>query len=136
MYTLCLKHIQDSILDRKVIFLNFSINWIGYKLRDLNINLASLSVPHSDFVKPFHKKCLKVFNMFTDRCSDSVLGQHSAQSLYNLLLDSDDHVKKIVERNVDIDYSFVFKNISDKFIDKFSRDAMHRIIHEILSVNI
>ena len=55
---------------------------------------------------------------------------------YNLLLDSDDHVIKIVERNVDIDSSFVFKNVSDKLIDKFSRDAMYRIIHEILPVNI
>ena len=51
--------------------------------------------------------------MFTDRCSDSVLGQHSPKSLYNLLLDSDDHVIKIVERNVDIDYSVLFKDISD-----------------------
>jgi hypothetical protein len=51
--------------------------------------------------------------MFTDRCSDSVLGQHSAKSLCNLLLDSDDHVIKIVERNVDIDYSVLFRNISD-----------------------
>jgi hypothetical protein len=51
--------------------------------------------------------------MFTDRCSDSVLGKHSAKSLYNLLLDSDGHVIKIVERNVDIDNSVLFKNISD-----------------------
>ena len=47
--------------------------------------------------------------MFTDRCSDRVLGQHSPKSLYNLLLDSDDHFIKIVERNVDIDYSVLFK---------------------------
>ena len=33
------------------------------------------------------------------------------------LLDTDDHVKKIVERNVDIDYSVVFKNVSDNVID-------------------
>ena len=102
MYTLRLKHIQDIILDRKVKFVNFSLNWIGRKLRDLNFNLASLSVPHIDLV-----------NMFTERCSDSVLGQHSGKSLYNLLLDSDAHVIKIVERNVDIDYSVLFKNISD-----------------------
>jgi len=102
LHTLRLKHIQHIILDRKVKFVNFSLNWIGCKLRDLNFNLASLSVPHIDLV-----------NMFTDRCSDSVLGQHSAKSLYNLLLDSDDHVIKIVERNVDIDYSVLFKNISD-----------------------
>ena len=43
---------------------------------------------------------------------------------------------KTIERNVDIDYSFVFKNVSDKFIDKFSRDVVYRIIHEILPANI
>ena len=52
------------------------------------------------------------------------------------LLDTDDHVKRIVERNVDIDYSVVFKNVSDNVIDKFSRDVMYRIIQEILPVNI
>ena len=87
-------------------------------------------------MSPFHKKCLKVLNIFKDKCSDSVLGQDSTKSLYNLLLDSDDHVIKIVERNVDIDYSVLFKDVSDKFIDKFSRDVMHRGIHEILPVNI
>jgi hypothetical protein len=34
------------------------------------------------------------------------------------LLNSDKHVIKIVERNVNIDYSFVLKNVFDKFIDK------------------
>jgi hypothetical protein len=47
---------------------------------------------------------------------------------------SDEHVIKIVERNVNIDYSVVFKNVFDKFIDKFSRDVMYKIIHEILPV--
>ena len=72
-------------------------------------------------------------NIFKDTCSDSVLGQHSTQSVYNLLLDIADHVIQIAERHVDIDYSFLFKNILI-FIDKFSRDVMHIIIHEILPV--
>ena len=54
----------------------------------------------------------------------------------NLLLDSDEHVIKIVERNVNIDYSVVFKNVFDKFIDKFSRDVVYTIIHEILPVKV
>jgi hypothetical protein len=62
-------------------------------------------------------------NISRKQCSDSVLGQHSTKSLYSLLLDSDDHVIKIAERNVDIDYSVLFKNVSVKFIDKFSRVA-------------
>ena len=76
--------------------------------------------------------------MFKEECSNCVLGQNSSKSLYNLLLDSDDHVIKIhvVERNVDIYYSFVFKNVFDKFVDMFSGDVMHRIIHEIISVHI
>jgi hypothetical protein len=46
-----------------------------------------------------------------EECSDCVLGQNSSKSSYNLLLDSDDHVIKIhvVERNVDMYYSFVLK---------------------------
>ena len=108
MYTLRLKHIQYIILDRKIKCVSFSINWIGYKLRDLNFNF-----PHSHPVSLVHKKCLNVLNIFKDKCSDSVLGQHSTKHLYNLLLDSDDHVIKIVERHVDIDYSVLFKNISD-----------------------
>jgi hypothetical protein len=42
---------------------------------------------------------------------------YNTKTLYNLLLDSDEHVIKIVERNVNIDYSVVFKNVFDKFID-------------------
>ena len=87
-------------------------------------------------MSPLHQKWLKVLNIFKNKCSDSVLGQHSTKSLYNLSLDSADHVIKIVERHVDIDFSVLFKNISDKFIDKFSRDVMYRIIHEILPANI
>ena len=60
--------------------------------------------------------------MFKEECSDCVLGQNSSKSLYNLLLNSDDHVIKIhvVERNVDLYYSFVFKIVFDKFVDIFS----------------
>jgi hypothetical protein len=49
--------------------------------------------------------------MLKEECSDCVLGQNSSKSSYNLLLDSDDHVIKIhvVERNVDMYYSFVLK---------------------------
>ena len=103
---------------------------------DLNFSLALLSVPHSDLVSPLCNKCLKVLNIFKGKCNDIVLGQYNTKTLYNLLLDSDEHVIKIVERNVNIDYSVVFKNVFDKFIDKFSRDVMYKIIHEILPVKV
>jgi hypothetical protein len=48
LYALCLKHIQDIIVNRNTKFVNFPIQWIGYQLRDLNLSLASLSVLHSD----------------------------------------------------------------------------------------
>jgi hypothetical protein len=98
LYALRLKHIQDIIVNRNVKFIYFSIYWIGYKLRDLNFNLASLSVPHSDLISPFYIKCLKVLDIFKDKCNDIVLGQYNTKTLYNLLLDSDEHVIKIVER--------------------------------------
>ena len=106
LYALRLKHIQDIIVNRNVKFINFSIYWIGYQLRGLNFNLASLSVPHSDLASPCYGKCLKVLNIFKNKCNDIVLGQYNTKTLYNLLLNSDKHVIKIVERNVNIDYSF------------------------------
>ena len=135
LYALRLKHLQDIINNRKVKFVNFSIYWIGYQLRDLNFSLASLSVPHSELVSPFYQKCLKVLNIFKNKCKAIVLGQYNTKTLYNLILDSDEHVIKIVERNVDIDFSCVFNNVFDRFIDKFSRDVIFRIVHEILPVN-
>ena len=75
LYALRLKHIQDIIVNRNTKFVNFSIQWIGYQLRDLNFSLASLSVPHSDLVSPFLNKCLKVLNISNDKCNDIVLGQ-------------------------------------------------------------
>jgi hypothetical protein len=84
--------------------------------------------------------------MFKEECSNCVLGQNSSKSLYNLLLDSDDHVIKIhvVERNVDIYYSFVFKNVFDKFVDmknkclkaSASLQTTHLCVLEILYINI
>jgi hypothetical protein len=52
---------QHINLDKKVKFVNLSIYWIGYKLRDLNFDLAPLSV------QPFYKKCFKVLNVFKDK---------------------------------------------------------------------
>ena len=67
-----MKHIQEVILNRITKFVNFSIYWIGYQLRDFNFSLASLSVPHSDLVSRFHNKSLKVLNIFKDKCNDVV----------------------------------------------------------------
>ena len=116
LYAIRLKHIQDSIVNRNTKFVKFSIYWIGYPLRDLNFSLASLSVPHSDLASPFYYKCLKVLNIFKDKCNDIVSGQYNTKTLYNLVLDNDEHVIKIVERNVNIDsnmtppFPFVKKN--------------------------
>ena len=50
LYASRLKHIQDIIVNRNTKFVNFSIYWIGYQLRDLNFSLASLSIPHHLFI--------------------------------------------------------------------------------------
>jgi hypothetical protein len=89
LYALHLKHIHDIILHRNTKFVIFSIYWIGHQLRDFNFNLTALSFPHSDLASPFYNKCLKVLNIFKDKCNDVVLGQYNTKTLYNLLLDND-----------------------------------------------
>ena len=63
LYALRLKHIQDVIVNTKVKFVNFSIYCVGYQLKDLNFSMASLAVPHSDFVLPSNSKCLNILKM-------------------------------------------------------------------------
>ena len=48
---------------------------------------SSLRLKH--IVSPFYNKCLKVLNIFIDKCNDVVLGQYNTKTLYNLLLDND-----------------------------------------------
>ena len=74
-------------------------------------------------------------NLFKELDSDSVIiGTLSVKILYNLFLD-DDYVPKIVQKNPDIEFQFVFKHVFNKFIDKYSRDVIYKIVHEILPVN-
>jgi hypothetical protein len=70
--------------------------------RDLNFSLASHQFRIVTLYHLFFNKCLKVLNISKDKCNDIVLGQYNTKTLYNLLLDSDEHVIKIVERNHNI----------------------------------
>jgi hypothetical protein len=51
--------------------------------------------------------------MAFDKANIQFVINNNSCELKVLLLDSDDHVIKIVERHVDIDYSVLFQNISD-----------------------
>jgi hypothetical protein len=53
LYALRLNHIQDIIVNRNVKFINFSVYWIGYQLRDLNFN---------SFHSTILITCLSLFN--------------------------------------------------------------------------
>ena len=130
-----LKHMQDIVNNKDVKFVKFSVYWMGYSLRCYNNKLASLTIPHSDLLSPFYSYCLHVLKLFKDKCTDNEIGCLSTKILYNLLLESEEYVPIIVQRSPNTEFKFVFKNIFDKFIDKFSRDIMFKIVHRILPVN-
>jgi hypothetical protein len=46
------------------------------------------------------------------------------------MIDNNENVPRIITKYPNVEYSFVFKNVFDKFIDKNARDIMYRIIKE------
>jgi hypothetical protein len=71
----------------------------------IKLKIRRWNLPHSDLISPFYSKCLKVLNIFKNKCNNIVLGQYSTNIINNLMLNSDNHVIKIVERYFNIDYS-------------------------------
>ena len=130
-----LRHLSDIIEKRPVKFVNFSIYWVGFTLRFYNQSFTSLHFPHSELVSPFYNYCIKVYTEFKVDCADAELRGATTKYLYNVILDSKEHVPKIVEKNTDIEFKFIFKNVFDKFIDRFSRDVLFKIVHNILPTN-
>ena len=130
-----LKHVSDIINNRDVKFMKLSIYWIGFTLRFYNREFASLNIPHSDIVSPFYLRCIDDYHYFKNTCVDSDLKGTTTKVIYSLLLDSQDYVPKIVEKNPTVEFKFVFRNVFDKFIDRFSRDVMFKIVHNILPTN-
>ena len=135
LQALRLRHVQNIINNKDVKFVKFSIYWIGFSLRNYQPVFASVSIPHSDVLPPFYRECLKVLNNFKNNNSGLELDNLSCKVIYNTLLEKVLHIPKIVHRYPFVDFKIVFKYVFDKFIDKFSRDIMFRIVHEILPVS-
>ena len=135
--SLRLKHVQDIVNNRDVKFKYLSVYWIGLSLRHYNKELCSMLVPHSDTVSPFYTCCLEILKLYKDKCPDSnvTLGGITTKKFYSTLMSDDKYKIKVVQRFPLTDYNSVFKRVFNKFVDKFSRDVIYRIVHQILPVN-
>lgn len=69
-------------------------------------------------------------------CNGSVdLRATTTKLLYSYLLQNRNHIPKIVEINPTVDFKYVFKDVFNKFVDRFSRDVIFEIVHGILPTN-
>lgn len=68
-------------------------------------------------------------------CDSSDIRGVTTKVLYKLLMESFDYTPKIIEKNPDVEFTPVFKNVFDKFMDRFSRDVIFKIVHGILPIN-
>ena len=97
--------------------------------------MITITITPCLLVSPFYTKCIKILTEFKIDCPDVELSGITTKCLYNAILDSKEHVPKIVQKNADVEFLFVFKNVFDKFIDRFSRDVLFKIVHNILPTN-
>ena len=135
-----LKHLQDIINSKDVKFIYFSIYWVGLTLRHYNKDLYSLLSPHSDVVPSFYRTCLDSLKLFKDKCESDdnddsdLIVRYTTKMFYSVLLSDSSYHIKIVERYPLVEFKPVFKRVFNSFLDKYSRDVMFRIVHEILPV--
>ena len=129
-----IQHLQKIIKNYDAKFTSVCSYWIGHSLRHLNPDLARNSIPHSDYIPSFYVSCLKSLKAFVDKNPDVTLGNLKTKEIYWLLFDKD-FTPKILEKNPTIDFSCVFRNLTDPFLDKFSRDIMFKLIHNVIPVN-
>ncbi len=115
--------------------MHFSIHWIGFSLREYNSKFTSLLIPHCEVLSPFYKSCISDFKEFKS-CTDVDFGIiYSVKVMYSILLKNVEHLPNIVTKNRTLDFHIIFKNLFNKFIEKFSRDIMYKIVHRVLPVN-
>ena len=130
-----LRHLQDIVNKRDAKFIQFSIYWLGFSLRQFNNEFTSLNIPHCDTLTPFYKQCIRDLNLFRECDVIDRFGGLPVKVIYKKLLDKDNYVPIVVRRNPNVDYKLVFKNVFNTFLDRFSRDVTYRLVHNILPVN-
>ena len=57
-------HLYKLFSNQEAKWTYFAKYWIGIHLRKFNASFASNLVPHSDYVPPFYRVCLTVFDNF------------------------------------------------------------------------
>ena len=129
-----IKHISCLINNTDAVWKYFAIYWIGLPLRKFNSSFASNLVPHSDYVPPFYKLCLKYFTMFLDTTPIS-LDTISVKTVY-LSLTTHDVLPKCCIKNPHINFKNVFSNLFSNAIDSSCRNTCFKLIHGVLYTNV
>jgi len=137
LQSLYLQHIQKIILNSDAKWCSFAIYWIGFTLRGHNSFLGRNSIPHSDYVPCFYRKCKSVFQSFVQHFPDIKWGdvRMSTKFFYINLLKQYLSLPKIESAYPTFNFRIIFQHVFHPVIDPFSRDIVFKIVHEILPVN-
>jgi len=135
LQALKLSQIKKLLLGSKANWTHCAIYWIGISLRNHRPELASNSIPHSDYCPPYYKTCLSIYKDFCTRFPTLDLMSLNTKQFYEVLIQK--HVTSAtVERKFpQIDFPYVWKNISIPFIDPNIQSFLWKTVHQILPVN-
>lgn len=134
-HSLYLSHLQKLINNHEAKWTYFAKYWVGLYLRKLNPSLGSNSFPHSEYVPPFYKICLSVFNKLLDICPDFSFDTASSKVFYKVLISDICLVPKIQKICPTIDFKPIWRNIYQSFIDPSVRNIMFKLCHDVVFVN-
>jgi len=130
-----LSHIKKLLNGCPANWTHFATYWIGMSLRKHRPNLATNTIPHSDYCPPFYQSCLFIYKKFCKSFPQIDPRTLTTKQFYDMLIQK--HVTPpIVERKFPyVDFSSVWKDTSSPFLDPHIQSFLWKTVHQILPVN-
>lgn len=138
LQALRLKHLQNILYNDKSKYVYFSVYWVGFSLRKYNPTFAVNTRPHSSVLTSFYCQCTNDLHYFLSIQNSNYtyeFGNMLTKQYYTILVENIVTEPRIVNIFPSVNFTKVFQRLHNTFLDKYSRDIMFRIIHEIIPVS-
>lgn len=126
-------HLKNLILGTEARWHHLAKYFIGFHLRHFNSSLYLRSRPHQiEFIPKFYECCLKALTLLVRVCPNPGWQTITCATAYKLLLKNLKPDLVISRHFPAINFTTVFKEVHNNFVDPIYRELNWKIVHNIL----
>jgi hypothetical protein len=129
-------HVRNIILGQEVKWFSIARYFLGFRLRQFNSNLYSVSKPHEIFfVPPFYESCLASLREFLKIRPNPDWEKLTVKSVYDTFINFNPSTPVVERKFPLVNFNLAFRNASSAFLCPNLRELNWKIIHQILPLN-